>query len=77
MIPALKARFEQALSEVTKEAFDVPAIHAELDQLDQTLHSTKRKDSATLGDLQTFDDHIEMAYDFVSDRKAYLLTKVK
>jgi hypothetical protein len=40
------------------------------------MHSTTRTDPATAADLQTFDDHVDMAYDFVTERKAYLLTQL-
>lgn len=75
-IAELKALYEQYLAEVTKSAFDVPALNAEFDRLKRVLHSTKLDDDATLGDLETFDDHIELAYDFVQARKQYLLTQL-
>jgi hypothetical protein len=75
-IAALEARFEQYLAEVTKVAFDVPALSAEFDRLQRVLHSTKLEDATTLADLQRFDEHIGMAYDFVRGRKQYLLTQV-
>ena len=75
-IPALRARLEQHLAEVTELAFDVPALHAELERLEQVLHSTHRDDAATTSDLQQFDDHIGMAYEFIEARKQYLLTRV-
>jgi spore coat protein H len=77
VIPALRARFEQAVADVTRNAFDVPALHGELDRLRTVLHSTTRRDDATLGDLRTFDDNIGLAYDFVRERKAYLSNRLE
>jgi hypothetical protein len=75
-IPALKARLEQYVAEVTKLAFDVPALHAELQRLELVLHTTQRDDAATTADLQQFDEHIDRAYEFIEARKQYLLTQV-
>lgn len=71
-VAAMKARFEAELAEVTKVAFDVPALHAEFARLEQVLHSSKLDDAATLRDLQQFDEHIGLAYDFVERRKLFL-----
>lgn len=76
-IATMKAHFEQYLAEVTQMAFDVPALNAEFDRLRLVLHSSDLDDAATLGDLQLFDDNIGKAYDFVKNRKQYLLTKVE
>jgi spore coat protein H len=76
-LAAMKARFEQYLAEVTETALDVPALNAEFDRLRLVLHSSKLTDAATLGDLQRFDDNVDDAYDFVKNRKQYLLTKVR
>lgn len=75
-IASLRARFAQYLAEVTNDAFDVPALHAELDRLRRVVHSTTRTDAATLADLQRFDDNVDKAYDFVENRKLYLLTRL-
>jgi len=72
-IPVLHDRYVELLIDVNHNAFDVPALHAEFDRLRTVLHSTSRTDDATQRDLATFDDHVDMAYDFVADRKAYLL----
>lgn len=75
-IPALRERFALSLADVTRNAFDVPALHAEFDRLRQVLHSTNRQDDATLRDLRTFDENVGSAYDFVRDRKQYLLSQL-
>ena len=72
-IPVLHDRYVEQLIDVNHNAFDVPALHAEFDRLRTLLHSTTRTDDATQRDLRTFDEHVEMAYDFVADRKAYLI----
>lgn len=72
-IAPLKTRYEQFLAEVTELAFDVPALTAEFDRLKRVLHSVSPADTATLEDLQVFDAHIGMAYEFVQGRKEYLL----
>ena len=50
-IPALRDRFVQFLNEVTRDAFDVPALHAEFDRLRTVLHSTQRTDGATQANI--------------------------
>jgi spore coat protein H len=72
-IPVLHDRYVEQLIDVNHNAFDVAALHAEFDRLRTVLHSTTRTDDATQRDLRTFDEHVEMAYDFVADRKAYLI----
>lgn len=74
--PALRSRFEQHLTEVAKLAFDVPALNAELERLRLVLHSTQRDDAATGSDLQQFDEHIALAFEFIEARKQFLLTQV-
>jgi hypothetical protein len=76
MIAAMRDRYVELLADVTLNAFDVDVLHAELDRLRTVMHSTERTDDATIADLQTFDDHIGLTYDFIEQRKAYLLTQL-
>jgi spore coat protein H len=72
-IPSLDARFDAAVRDVTHGAFDVAALHADFDRIRKVLHSQPTPDEATERDLKTFDEKVDMAYDFVEQRKTYLL----
>jgi hypothetical protein len=50
-------------------------LHAELDGSKRVINSTTRTDARTKADLATFNGNVQKAYDFVSRRKAFLLTK--
>jgi hypothetical protein len=70
---SLDARFEALVREVTHNVFDVAALHADFDRIAAVLRSVQDPDVATARDLETFETHVEMAYQFVEQRKAYLL----
>ncbi|HEX2731822.1 MAG TPA: CotH kinase family protein [Polyangiaceae bacterium] len=72
-IPSLDARFEAFVRDVTHDVFDVPALHADFDRIGDVIHSVDDPDAATKRDIDTFDSHVQMAYDFVEARKAYLV----
>jgi spore coat protein CotH len=72
-IPSLDARFDAAVRDVARGAFDVPALHADFDRIRAALHSVPPANDATRRDLETFDDHVHLAYEFVEARKKYLL----
>lgn len=74
-VPALDARFDAAVRDVTHGAFDVAALHADFDRVRATLHSRAPTDDATRRDLATFDERVHLAYEFVEKRKAYLLAQ--
>jgi hypothetical protein len=72
-IASLDERFEVMVRDVSHDVFDVPALHDDFDRIDAVLHSVEDPDDATLRDLEIFDTHVQLAYDFVEARKAYLL----
>ncbi|MEZ4401040.1 MAG: CotH kinase family protein [Kofleriaceae bacterium] len=74
-IPALAARYRAALVRVTRDAFDVPALTARIDQVKATLHSRPLA-GASLDDLARFDAAVPTAEAFVRDRKAYLVARL-
>jgi hypothetical protein len=51
----------------------VPALRADFDRIKAALHSGPATDDAARRDLKTFDDHVHLAYEFVENRKKYLL----
>jgi len=74
-IPALAARYRAELTRVARDAFDVTALGARIDRLEQTLHA-RPLTGASLADRQSFDSSIGDARDFLRDRKAYLVTRL-
>ncbi|HEX2880849.1 MAG TPA: CotH kinase family protein, partial [Polyangiaceae bacterium] len=71
MLPDLLNRLQTAMA-TAFDAFDVPALWAEFDRSKRVINSTDRTDPATQADLTTFNDHVQQAYDFVEQRKAFL-----
>jgi len=74
-VPALEARFRAAVTRVARDAFDVPALLARIDRAEATMHS-RALTGASATDLAAFDEQLDLARDFVRDRKAYLTTRL-
>jgi spore coat protein CotH len=72
MLPDLLTRLQAAMTTAI-EAFDVPTLWAAFDRSKRVINSTDRTDAATQADLATFNDHVQQAYDFVEQRKAFLM----
>jgi spore coat protein CotH len=73
-LPDLLTRLQAAMTTAI-DAFDVPSLWAEFDRTKRILNSTTRTDPATQADLATFNGNVQQAYDFVEQRKAFLLAQ--
>jgi len=69
-VPALRARYEQALHEVRDVAFDPAALGARIDEVESILHTATEPELAE--ELAAFDETVATARDFVDGRRAFL-----
>lgn len=74
-IPALAARYRAELVRVARDAWDVPALQARIDRVVATLHS-RALTGASLENLGRHEAAVAEARAFVTERKAYLTTRL-
>lgn len=74
-VPALDAQFRAEVTRVARDAFDVPALQARIDAAVTALHS-RPLTGASADDLASIDAHLAELRAFVTDRKAYLTTRL-
>lgn len=67
-IPALDARFASEKARILADVWDVPAIHARIDQVGSVLHSTTRTDSAVLNNTASYDAYAQGVKDSFAAR---------
>jgi spore coat protein H len=74
-IPALADRYRAELARVSRDAFDVPALLARIDQVDAILHA-RPLTGASAAQLDRFEAAVVEARAFVRDRKAFLTSRL-
>lgn len=74
-IPALAARYRAELVRVARDAWDVPTLQARIDRAVATMHA-RPLTGASLENLGRFDAAVAEARAFVTERKAYLTTRL-
>lgn len=70
--PPFVERYGAALASVRDQAFDVAALSARVDEIDATLHQADAADPVLADELSAFDEHVQEARSFVSERRAFL-----
>ena len=74
-LPALAARYRAELVRVARDAWDVPTLQARIDRAVATMHA-RPLTGASLENLGRFDAAVAEARAFVTERKAYLTTRL-
>jgi spore coat protein H len=68
-LPELDQRFKDAIHEVLEQAWDVPALVAQIDEVASVLHATTHHEERVVSDLQAFDDNLAYVKAALAQRK--------
>jgi hypothetical protein len=71
-LPALDARFMDALESILDQAWDVPALEARIDRAARVITSHVPADAQTAADLQSFRANVQRTKDALAQRKRWL-----